>query len=114
MPFINVKLSETATDNQIETVKTELGKAISLLPGKSEMYLMVNIEDGCHLYFKGNQSAPTAMCEVSVFGTATRSACEALTVEICRILERELSVPQNRIYVKFSFIDTWGYDGYLF
>ncbi len=114
MPFIHVKVSEKVTDSQIETVKTELGKAITLLPGKSEGYLMVHIEDGCHLYFKGNQAAPTAMCEVSVFGSAPRNACEALTAEICRILESEISVPQNRTYVKFSFIDTWGYDGYLF
>lgn len=114
MPFINVKVSEKVTDSQIETVKTELGKAISLLPGKSEGYLMVNIEDGCRLYFKGNRAAPTAMCEVSVYGSAPRNACEALTAEICRILESALSVPQNRAYVKFSFIDTWGYDGYLF
>lgn len=114
MPFINVKLSEKVTESQFEIVKTELGEAISLLPGKSEGYLMVNIEDNCHLYFKGNQDAPTAMCEVSVFGSAPRSACESLTAEICRILENKLSVPQNRTYVKFSFTDTWGYDGYLF
>lgn len=114
MPFINVKLSEKVTDSKVETVKTELGKAITLLPGKSEGYLMVNIEDGCHLYFQGNQTAPTAMCEVSVFGSAPRSACEALTAEICKMLENELSVPQNRTYVKFSFVDTWGFDGYLF
>lgn len=114
MPFINVKLSEKVTDSKVETVKSELGKAISLLPGKSEGYLMVNMEDGCHLYFKGNQDAPTAMCEVSVFGSAPHNACEKLTAEICRILETELSVPQNRTYVKFSFVDVWGYNGYLF
>ncbi len=51
MPFINVKLSETLEEPQIERVKTELGKTISLLPGKSETYLMVNIEDGCNLFF---------------------------------------------------------------
>ena len=50
MPFIHVKVSEKVTDSQIETVKTELGKAISLLPGKSEGYLMVLIAAGCQLY----------------------------------------------------------------
>ena len=114
MPFNHVKVSEHVSVRHLEPVKTELGMAISLLPGISEGYLMVHIEDGCPLYFKGNQAAPTAMCEVSVYGSAPRNACEALTAEICRILESTLSVPQNRTYVKFSFIDTWGYDGYLF
>lgn len=114
MPFINVKLSETLQEPQIECVKTELGKAIALLPGKSEAYLMVNIEDGCKLFFKGNQSAPTAMCEVSVFGNAPRGVCEKLTEEICKILEMQAAVAPERTYVKFSFIDTWGYNGYLF
>jgi len=50
MPFIDVKLSESLETEKIESVKTELGKAIPLLPGKSENYLMVNIEPECHLY----------------------------------------------------------------
>ncbi len=114
MPFINVKLSEEPENEKIETIKAKLGKAISLLPGKSENYLMVNVETDCHLYFKGNADAPTAMCSVSVFGKAGRDACEALTGEICQILETEAAVPPSRCYVKFEFADTWGYDGYLF
>lgn len=114
MPFIHVKLSGKLEPEKIESVKTKLGKAISLLPGKSENYLMVHIEPDCHLYFRGNCDAPTAMCCVSVFGKAARTACEALATEICNILESEAAVPPDRCYVKFDFCDTWGYDGYLF
>lgn len=114
MPFIHVKLSGKLEPEKIEFVKTKLGKAISLLPGKSENYLMINIEPECHLYFGGNCNTPTAMCCVSVFGKASRDACEALTAEICNILKSEAAVPPNRCYVKFEFCDTWGYDGYLF
>lgn len=114
MPFIDVKLSESLETEKIESVKTKLGKAIPLLPGKSENYLMVNIEPECHLYFKGSNDVPAAMCCVSVFGKASREACEALTAEICNILEAEADVPPNRCYVKFDFCDTWGYDRYLF
>lgn len=114
MPFINVKLSGKLVPEKIESVKAKLGKAISLLPGKSETYLMVNLETDCHLYFRGNCDAPTAMCCVSVFGKVPRDACEALTAEICNILESEAAVPPNRCYVKFEFSDTWGYDRYLF
>ena len=87
MPFICAKISEPLTEIQFEMIKSDLGKAISLLPGKSEAYLMVEVEDQCHLYFKGDCDAPTAMCEVSVFGKAPRDACEALTGAICESLQ---------------------------
>lgn len=114
MPFICAKISEPLTQPQIEAIKNDLGKAISLLPGKSEAYLMVEVEDQCHLYFKGDSDAPTAMCEVSVFGKAPRDACEALTGAICESLQNNAFVSPSRCYVKFQFADTWGYDGYLF
>lgn len=114
MPFIQVRVSEKLDEQKIEAVKSRLGKAISLIPGKSEAYLMVQVEDNCHLYFKGNQDTPTAMCDVSIFGKATRDACEALTGEICQILETLAAVPPSRCYVKFQFVDTWGFNGFLF
>ena len=114
MPFICTKISEPLTEPQIEAIKNDLGKAISLLPGKSEAYLMVEVEDQCHLYFKGDCDAPTAMCEVSVFGKAPRDACEALTGAICESLQNNAGVSPSRCLVKFQFADTWGYDGYLF
>lgn len=114
MPFMQVKVSETLDAQKIEAIKTKLGKAVSLLPGKSEAYLMVQVEDGCHLYFKGNQDAPTAMTEVSIFGTAPRASCEALTGEVCRILEELAGIPQDRSYVTFRFVENWGYNGFLF
>ena len=43
MPFINVKISENLSDTQVDNIKSRLGKAISLIPGKSEAWLMVNI-----------------------------------------------------------------------
>jgi phenylpyruvate tautomerase PptA (4-oxalocrotonate tautomerase family) len=45
MPFINVKISEKLSDTQVDNIKSRLGEAISLIPGKSEAWLMVNIQD---------------------------------------------------------------------
>lgn len=114
MPFMHVKVSEKLDEQKIETIKTKFGKAVSLLPGKSEAYLMVQVEDGCRLYFKGNADAPTAMTEVSIFGTASRASCEALTGEICNILEEIADIPPARSYVTFRFVENWGYNGFLF
>lgn len=114
MPFINVKVSEELNSTQIESIKTKLGKAISLIQGKSEAYLMVNIEDNCNLYFKGDNSQPTSFTDVNIFGSTSKSDCEKLTKEICNILSDIIGVPPNRSYVKFLFSDLWGYNGFMF
>lgn len=114
MPFIDVKVSKTLGKNEIDTIKTRLGKTISIISGKSENYLMVNITDNCHLYFKGNQNEPTSMTDVSIYGTACREDCKKFTAEICNILFEEAQIPSNRSYVKYQFIENWGYDGFMF
>jgi phenylpyruvate tautomerase PptA (4-oxalocrotonate tautomerase family) len=114
MPYINVKVSSSLNDEKIEQIKTRLGKAISLFPGKSEAYLMVNIEDNCNLYFKGNNSAPTSFTEVAILGSANKTDCENVTAEICNILEEIADVPPDRSYVKFEYSDKWGYNGFMF
>lgn len=39
MPFINVKISENLSDTQVDNIKSRLGKAISLIPGKAKLGL---------------------------------------------------------------------------
>lgn len=114
MPFIDVKTSAQLNSDKIEQIKSELGRAISLIPGKSENWLMVNIADNCSLYFKGADSKNTAFVNVSVFGETSKANCENLTAEICKILENSADIPSDRVYVKFEFSDLWGYNGFMF
>lgn len=110
MPFINVK-TNTAVSNEKEiALKTALGQAITAIPGKSENWLMVEIEPERKLYFKGD-NAPAAMVEVSVFGSANSSAFNKLTDSICSILNEQLSIDCSRIYVKYEATQDWGWNG---
>ena len=49
--------------------KNRLGQIITQIPGKSEEFLMIELEDNCRLYFGGNQDGPTAYVKVEVFGS---------------------------------------------
>ena len=51
MPFIDARFSTPVDKIKEEAIKSRLGQAISLI-GKSEAYLMVQIQDNCKLYFK--------------------------------------------------------------
>lgn len=113
MPFINTKYSADITPAQEAEIKTELAEAIKLV-GKSEAWLMLGFEPNCSLYFRGEKSEKIAFVEVSLYGGASSSAYDKLTVEITRILGDALGVPADKVYVKYSATDDWGWNGHNF
>lgn len=110
MPFINTKYSGEITPEQETNIKSALGDAMSII-GKSENWLMVGFEPNCSLYFKGEKSEKIAFVEVSAFGSASRSAFEQMTAVICKTLGDNLGVPADKVYVKYSPTDNWGWNG---
>jgi len=111
MPFINAKVTVKMGEEKKESIKKQLGKAISLIPGKSEQWLMVGFEDEYDLYFQGNKDKESAFIEVKIFGSASSDVYNRLTSELCKIFEGELGIPANRIYVKYEEVSDWGWNG---
>ena len=54
MPFISLKTNKTLTHLQEQNIKEIAGKLISIIPNKSEDYLMVHIYDQQVMYYQGN------------------------------------------------------------
>lgn len=111
MPFIESKVSVKISKEKEEIIKTKLGKAIELIPGKSETFLMIGFEDEYSLYFAGEKLEKGAFIEVKIFGEASKDAYDNLTKAICNIYEEELGIPQNKIYVKYEEVKNWGWNG---
>ena len=111
MPYINSKISTKITKDQETQLKTQLGQAISIIPGKRERWLMVGFEDEYSLYFGGDNSQPTAFIEVSVFGGENPKAFSALTAKLCEIYNSVLGISPDRIYVKYEAVASWGWNG---
>lgn len=111
MPFIEVKTNQTITDKT--ALKSALGEAITAIPGKSEAWLMVELEGEKDMYFKGSD-APCAMFEIAIFGKASDEAYDDLTKRICEISETLLDVSADRTYVKYSEIEHWGFNNFNF
>ena len=110
MPLISVHTNVKVEKKTADTVKAACGSAITLLPGKTEDWLMVEIEGDKALYFKGSD-APCAFAEVKIFGKSTAAAYDNLTSALCDVLSKALSVPGDRIYVKYEEISHWGWNG---
>lgn len=113
MPFINVKTNKDISDDIKDELKTQLGKAISAIPGKSEAWLMVEIQDNLDMYFKGSNDF-CVMFDISIFGSASDSAYDNLTKIICSISNDLLGIKPDRTYVKYAEVDHWGYNSFNF
>jgi hypothetical protein len=111
MPYINTTASVKIPADKEKRIAAALGKAIENFPGKTERWLMLNFTDGSSMYFAGDASAPSAMVEVKIFGTAPASAFDGMTRDICAIFGRELGIPADRVYVQYEECSRWGWNG---
>ncbi|ADU28215.1 phenylpyruvate tautomerase MIF-related protein [Ethanoligenens harbinense] len=111
MPCIQTKTTVKLTSAQEDLLKVKFGKAIELLPGKSENWLMLTFEGNCHMYFKGRSEPDMAFVEVKLFGKASRQDYSKLTHELTSILHRELDINPSQIYIKYEEVSHWGWNG---
>lgn len=109
MPYININTNVAIAKEQEIAVKSRLGQAIELLPGKSENWLMVGFEPETSLYFRGSDSENIAFVDVSVYGKLSQPACDKLTAAITDILREELDIAQ--VYIKYGEVAIWGFNG---
>ena len=110
MPFIDSKVTVSLSAEKEENIKQKLGHAIGTL-GKTESFLMVGFEDDYSLYMGGNKLEKGAFVAVSLFGNASPDAYSQMTAKICDIYETELGIPQDAVYVTYSGISDWGWNG---
>lgn len=109
MPYIHIATNVPVSTAGGETIRREMGRAITALPGKSEQWLMVRLEDDARLWMAGSD-APAAMVQVGVYGGADAEACDSLTGRITDVLEAVLAVDPARIYVQYAQTEYWGWN----
>lgn len=110
MPFIRTEVNLPIPPEKKKAIVRQFGQAISLLPGKSESYLMLSIQENASLSFAGSDE-PAAICEVKVFGPLSSPACSNLTAALTECLCSELGLPASRVYVAYFSTDEWGWNG---
>ena len=111
MPFIHTITAKKVNADTEAALRKKFGEAIALIPGKSERWLMLALSDGCRMAFRGACDEDAVMAEVSLFGQASDGDLNRLTKRLTDVLCEELSVPSDRVYVKYTMTEQWGYDG---
>ena len=110
MPHIQVNVTCPTTPDQEKTLVDQMGQPISLLPGMKAEYLMIRLEDSCHLYFGG--TGECAFVEVDRFGSIPEDASKALTARLSEIIESVLGLSKDRTYIKYTENPYWGCHGH--
>ena len=111
MPFINAKTNTTLTSEKEAVLKAKLADAMSAsFPGKTENWLMIQFESACSMYFAGSD-APCMMVHMDIFGSQTDKAYDKMTAAVCALISEECGIPADRIYVKYTEVQHWGWNG---
>lgn len=111
MPFIKSKVNCPITEAQEKELKSRMGKAIELVPGKNEDYLLLEFEDDCHLWLRGVHADPIAYIEAAIFGSESHAGYPAFTAEVTKIYQDVLGIAPENCYIKYEDITAWGVGG---
>lgn len=113
MPVVHTYCSAPISPEAREALKSAYGSAIAAVPGKSEAWLMCLFEGDPHIYFAGDDSEPCALVDVSVFARSEvpASAWETFTEEVTPIICRELGVDPSRLYIRYGWTPSFGWNG---
>ena len=113
MPFIHTRVNRPVSPENEKALAQALGQAVSLL-GKSENWLMLQFEDNCRLFFRGDCEKPIAFVNVKLYGRAGRDAYEQMTRKVTQLLNEILSIPAEGVYVAYEETEHWGWRGVNF
>ncbi len=110
MPYIQLRTSKEITREKEKLIKERLGESIELI-GKTEEWLMVEFVSNVHLYFRGEENISGAYVEVKIFGTCDNRCYQEFTKQVCQILNEELGLKPENIYISYGEYRNWGWNG---
>ena len=110
MPYIGISTSKTLSDAQKTALKSALGEKISVIPGKTETALMVDISDGHTMYFAG-EKRELAYLDVKCFVATEFVHKKAFTEAAFEAVQQATGLPENGIYLTYAEFANWGTSG---
>ena len=110
MPFIHTRVNRPISQEAEKELSQQFGQAVSLL-NKSENWLMLQFEDNCRMYFKGDCRKPLAFVGVKLYGKGSKENYQRFTAKATSILGDVMSIPADGVYVEYEETENWGWQG---
>nr|VFJ43810.1 MAG: Phenylpyruvate tautomerase PptA, 4-oxalocrotonate tautomerase family [Candidatus Kentron sp. FW]VFJ55535.1 MAG: Phenylpyruvate tautomerase PptA, 4-oxalocrotonate tautomerase family [Candidatus Kentron sp. FW] len=114
MPYLRIQSNVSIDSAKEQSVLTKISTTIAEQLEKPLRYMMAGIDTDCTMML-GGSSDPLAFVELKGLAFPESRTAE-LSGTLCELLQAELGIPQNRIYIVFSNVprDMWGWNGGTF
>ncbi|QYY35720.1 phenylpyruvate tautomerase MIF-related protein [Ruficoccus sp. ZRK36] len=114
MPYLNIQTNLAVSEEARHLLLKRSSKLTAELLGKPESYMMVALKPDVPMSFAGTED-PVAYLELHALGLAADKT-KILSKGLCQLVEDELGIPGERIYVKFASAQgaMWGWKGDTF
>lgn len=114
MPLLTLHLSEYPAEPARAKLLAELGGILARLTGKPKDYVMVTLSPAA--VQMGGKTSPAAFGDVRSIGALSPEVNRNISSEICFLLEKNLGIAKDRIYLNFTAIapENWGWNGTTF
>ena len=114
MPYFSIETNQPLDQASNQQLLKKTSAFIADLLGKPESYVMISIQPETPLIF-GGSDAPAAFVRLKSIGLP-QDRCPEFSEKICNLLEQELSVPKDRVFIDFKDLarNMFGWNGKTF
>lgn len=114
MPYLRIQTNIQLTVEQQQMLLKPASELIANQLGKSEHYIMIQVEAGESMLFDGTEE-PLAYMELKSIGLPA-DRIKALSANLCEFILNRLEIPKSRIYIEFVDVDRsmWGWNSTTF
>ena len=114
MPYFSIETNRPLDQASIQQLLKKTSTFIADLLGKPESYVMISLQPDTPLIF-GGSDAPAAFVRLKSIGLP-QDRCPEMSEKICRLIEQDLGVPQDRVFIDFKDLtrSMFGWNGKTF
>ncbi len=116
MPLIQLDTSIGIADqDRKQAIAKMLSQIAAQGTGKPEQYVMACVHDNVAMTMSG-APGPCALVTIKAIGGLSKSVNQTLAGKTSQLLQKELNISQNRIYVTFEelALTHWAWEGKTF
>ena len=107
MPYLSMRVSRKLNEEERKTLEEEAGRLIALLPGKSEEGLMVDIDDGAGMRFRGVSGADCMYVDVRMYLASPHESKVKLADALLEAIRATTGIGADDVYMTFSEYPHW-------
>jgi len=114
MPLLKLETTVSIPDAKKTVLMSHLSRLVGEIIGKPEEYVMVTV--GQTEIIMGGKAGKAAFIDLRSIGGLGGDTNRKLTEGVCDVLETELQIPPDRIYIAFTDVNAsyWGWNGATF